>query len=147
MTKLASPQIDVVARCDCGAVAIAVKGPVLSMFYCGCENCQKVSGGGHSAVVLLPEAAVTVEGPTNAFGRPAASGARFTRWFCPGCGVTVRAASSRAAGLTILPAGLLAGANDWFVPNQLIFASQHPHWDEVDPNLPRHALYREETSR
>lgn len=146
MSKPAPLKLDLVTRCDCGAVEVAVKGPVLSMFYCGCENCQKVSGGGHSAVVLLPDAAVTLEGPTTAFGRPAASGARFTRWFCPGCGVTVRAASSRAPGLTILPAGLLTGANEWFAPNQLIFASQHPRWDEIDPSLPRHALYREAPS-
>ncbi len=147
MSKPAPPKLDLITRCDCGGVRVAVAGPVLSMFYCGCENCQKVSGGGHSAVVLVPEAAVKVAGPTTEFVRPAASGAQFTRWFCPGCGVTVRAASSRAPGLTILPAGLLAGANEWFAPNQLIFASQHPHWDEIDPSLPRHALYREAPSR
>lgn len=147
MSKPPSPAIDLTSRCDCGATSVTARGPVLSMFYCGCENCQKVSGGGHSAVVLLPSASVQVEGETRAFTRPAASGAEFTRWFCPGCGVTVRAASSRAPGVTILPAGLFAGANGWFAPNQLIFASQHPHWDEIDPGLPRHALYREASSR
>ncbi len=146
MTRPAPIEIDLSARCDCGAVTVAAAGPVLSMFYCGCENCQKVSGGGHSTVVLMRQEAVTVSGETTAFTRPAASGATFTRWFCPGCGVTVRAGSSRAPGLTILPAGLFAGANDWFSPNQVIFASQHPHWDEIDPTLTRHALYREASS-
>jgi hypothetical protein len=134
--------LDLSATCDCGAVTLAVNGAVAAMFQCACSNCQKVSGSGHSSVVLLPSAAVTVAGETVPFSRPAASGATFTRHFCPRCATTVWAQSSRAAGLSIIPVGLFAGENDWFAPSQLIFAESHQAWDLIDAHIPRHDRYR-----
>ena len=138
------PEIDITARCDCGAVALRVRGKVVSMFQCACENCQKVSGTGHSSAVLLPAESVEVSGATKTFARPADSGATFTRFFCPRCGTTVYAQSSRAPALRIVPAGLLAGQNAWFSPNQLIFARSHPSWDLVGDQMPRFDAYRPE---
>ncbi len=138
------PELDLAATCDGGAVSVAVRGRVTSMFQCSCTNCQTVSGSGHSSVALLPEDAVTLSGPTTGYDRPAASGATFTRRFCPVCGTTVHAASSRAPGIVIIPVGLFAGANDWFEPSQLIFATNHPAWDLIPAHLPRHAAYRPE---
>ena len=138
------PVLDLTARCDCGAVTLTARGRIVSMFQCACENCQRVSGGGHSNVVLLPADAVSTVGATKAHSRPAESGATFTRHFCPECGTTVHAQSSRAPGLRIVPAGLFAGQNDWFVPNQLIFARSHRAWDLVADHMPWHARYREE---
>lgn len=140
------PNIDLTAHCDCGAVTLTARGRVVSMFQCACENCQRVSGGGHSNAALLPEAAVSMTGETKSFARPADSGAIFTRHFCPSCGTTLLAQSSRATDLRILPVGLFAGANDWFVPNQLIFARSHRHWDLIADHLPRHEAYRQERS-
>lgn len=117
------------------------------MFLCSCEHCQKVSGGGHSSVVLLPSDAVTIDGATQSYARAAASGAVFTRQFCPECGTTICAFSSRAPALRIVPAGLFAGHNEWFAPNQLIFARSHPDWDHIPEGLTRHDTYREEESR
>mgnify|MGYP000950463708 CR=1 FL=1 len=144
MSTNSLPELDLGASCDCGAVTLAVKGRVVSMFQCGCQNCQKVSGSGHASVVLLPVEAVRTVGATKSFVRPAASGAMFTRHFCPECGTTVFAESSRAPAFRIVPAGLFAGQNDWYAPNQLIFARSHPAWDLVADHLPRHAAYRPE---
>jgi len=144
MSSAEHPEIDLTAHCDCGAVTLTAKGRVVSMFQCACANCQRVSGGGHSSVTLLPAAAVSVAGETISHARPADSGATFTRHFCLRCGTTVLAISSRAPALAILPVGLFAGQNDWFIPNQLIFSRSHPHWDLVADHLPRHERYREE---
>lgn len=114
------------------------------MFQCACRNCQKVSGSGHSSVVLLPVEAVRVVGATKSHVRSADSGATFTRHFCPECGTTVYAESSRAPAFRILPVGLFAAENDWFAPNQLIFARAHQHWDLVDGAMPHHQAYRPE---
>ncbi|WP_092422080.1 GFA family protein [Devosia crocina] len=129
-------------RCDCGAVTVSVTGRVVSMFQCACENCQRSSGGGHSSVALFETSAVHLLGPTNSYKRSAASGATFTRHFCPRCGTTVWALSSRAPGLIILPIGIFAGANTWFTPNQLIFSRDHRPWDLIETHLPRHETYR-----
>lgn len=138
------PELDLTTACDCGAVSLHAHGRPISMFQCACTNCQKASGGGHSSIVLFPNAAISSTGETTSFQRPAASGATFTRHFCPHCGTTVFARSSRAPDFTIVPAGLFAGQNDWYRPNQLIFARSQMHWDLIDAHIPRHDTYRPE---
>ena len=141
------PEIDLTAHCECGAITLTARGRVLSMFLCSCRNCQKATGTGHSTVVLLPATAISLVGATKSFSRPADSGATFTRHFCPECGTTLYAQSSRAPALRMLTAGLFAGQNDWFMPNQLIFSRSHQAWDLVADHLPRHSAYRPEPSQ
>jgi len=144
MADTAHPEIDLTAQCDCGAIALTARGRVVSMFLCACRNCQKATGSGHSTVVLVPAEVIRVVGATKSFSRPAESGATFTRHFCPECGTTLYAQSSRAPAVRILTAGLFAGQNDWFAPNQLIFSRSHQAWDFVADHLPRYATYRPE---
>jgi hypothetical protein len=129
-------------RCECGAIVLHAHGRVVSMFQCSCENCQRATGTGHSSAVLLHAEALRVVGATKAFSRPAESGATFTRHFCPECGTTVLAQSSRAPALRIVPVGVFAGDDTWFKPNQLIFARSHQIWDLVADHLPWHETYR-----
>lgn len=137
------PSVDLVASCACGAVTIAFKGRVRAMFMCSCEDCQKATGTGHSTVALVAAPDVTVTGPTKSFVRKAASGAIFTRYFCPECGTPLYGASSRAPEVMMLAVGFFSGQNDWYAPNQLIFARSHRDWDLVDEALPRHQTYRD----
>lgn len=146
MRNTATPDLDLETACDCGAVTLSAKGRVISMFKCGCLHCQKVSGSGHASVVLFPADGIQVTGDTRTHARPADSGATLTRHFCPSCGTTLYAQSSRAPAFAILQAGLFAGQNAWFTPNQLIFARNHPAWDLVDTHMPHHAAYRPEKS-
>lgn len=142
MPKAEQPELDLAGRCDCGGVTVRISGPPISMFQCACKNCQRVSGGGHSSVVLMPADRVSTTGATQSYERPADSGATFTRHFCPRCGTTVYAESSRAPTIRILPVGVFAGESNWFTPNQLIFARSHADWDLVADHLPRHERYR-----
>ncbi|MCD7059980.1 GFA family protein [Pelagibacterium xiamenense] len=135
------PIIDTQATCSCGATTLTVKGPVLSMLLCACLDCQKETGTGHSAVALVKAVDVTTSGTLLAFSRPAASGATTTRHFCPQCGVTLYAQSSRAPQTMLVPAGLLGG--DWFNPNQVIFARSHTEWDTLPETIPHYETYRE----
>jgi hypothetical protein len=138
------PHVDLSARCACGAVSLHFAGPVLSMFLCSCEDCQKASGTGHSAVALARPADVIIEGVTKSFARSANSGATLTRWFCPECGTPLYARSSRAPEILMLPVGLFGAATDWYVPNQLIFARSHRDWDVLAADLPQHQTYRDQ---
>lgn len=141
MTTPDRPLLDIGTSCACGNVNLTIKGPVLSMFLCTCRDCQKETGTGHSAVALMKAVDVTVEGALSAFERPAASGATMTRYFCPGCAVTLYAQSSRARDMMLLPAGLLGG--EWFRPNQIIFSRSHREWDTLPATIPRHDTYKE----
>jgi len=137
------PIVDITTHCACGAVTLHVAGPVLSMLLCACEDCQKATGTGHSAVVLARAQDVAITGALTEFARPAESGATLTRAFCPRCGTPVVARSSRADGIVMLPAGLFGADTDWYAPSQLIFARSHRAWDEIAAALPRHQTYRE----
>mgnify|MGYP003822614833 CR=1 FL=1 len=138
------PFVEATARCACGTVQVAVRGRVLSMLMCACEDCQKATGSGHSAFALFRAADVTVTGPTHSFIRPSNSGATFTRRFCPDCGTPLCGRSSRAETITVIPVGLFGRAATWYRPNQLIFARSHHDWDAVDAALPRWQTYRDE---
>jgi hypothetical protein len=143
MERTPRPVIDVAAQCACGAVRLKFAGTVLSMFMCSCEDCQKATGAGHSAIVLARPTDVTLEGVTRSFSRLANSGATLTRTFCSQCGTPLSAQSSRAPDVVMLPVGLFgADAADWYRPNQLIFARSHRDWDEIAADLPRHETYR-----
>lgn len=141
------PLVDAEARCACGGVTVAVKGRVLSMLMCSCEDCQKATGSGHSTIALFRATDVTVTGETKSFARRANSGAIFTRWFCPTCGTPLCGRSSRAEAITVVPVGLFGRGADWYQPNQLIFARSHHDWDVVDAALPQWQTYRDEERR
>lgn len=146
MSTQTRPEIDAVARCACGAVSVATHGTVRSMFLCACEDCQRATGTGHSAVFLMRAGDVEVTGETHSYTVLAASGAEMTRWTCATCGTPVYAQSSRATTLVNLPVGLFGpAAAEWFAPNQVLFARTLRPWDTIDPALPRHATYREST--
>lgn len=143
MTNAPRPIIDLTATCACGAVTMSVSGPIVSMLQCSCLDCQRATGAGHADVAAMRADAIRVEGATKSFNRRSASGAIFTRHFCPECGTGIYGQSSRAPALRMFMVGFFAGQNDWFAPNQLIFARSHPHWDLIADHLPRHATYRE----
>lgn len=143
MSHPARPGLEISARCACGAVTVAVNGPVLSMLICSCEDCQKATGTGHSSIAMVRQADFSIEGETRAFARPADSGATFTRYFCPQCGTHLYGRSSRWADGILLPIGLFGSDTEWFVPNQLIFARSLRGWDVVPPDLPQHETYRQ----
>lgn len=138
--------IDEVAHCACGGITVAASGDVLSMFLCACEDCQRASGSGHAAALLLRTEAVSIAGERRSHDVIAHSGATMRRWFCAACGTPVAAQSSRAAGVTTLPAGLFAGAA-WFRPRHLLFARSLRPWDSIEPALPRHQTYPERETR
>ncbi|UXN72478.1 GFA family protein [Devosia sp. A8/3-2] len=143
MSKPDRLMVDVTAACACGAVEMTLRGRVLSMLVCSCPDCQRATGTGHSTVALAPAEAVTVNGTTANFARPADSGAIFTRHFCPTCGTPLYGQSSRAPDLHMIPVGFFAGQNQWFDPTQLIFARSQQARDSVADHLPVHQTYRE----
>lgn len=143
MTSLTRPTVDITAQCACGAVQMSMRGTIASMLLCSCLDCQRASGSGHSAVALVPAMALAVTGESRSFDRPSDSGATFTHYFCPHCGTPLYGQSSRAATMRMVGVGFFAGQNDWFAPNQLIFARSQQEWDLVADHLPRHQRYRD----
>lgn len=147
MSSPKRPTIDVTARCACDRVQMSVRGPVVSMLMCSCLDCQRATGSGHASVALVPAEALTVTGDNKAFDRPSDSGATFTRYFCPECGTPLYGHSSRAPDIRMVAVGFFAGQNDWYEPNQLIFARSRQAWDLIADHLPQHQTYRQGSTR
>lgn len=142
MSRENQVSVDVRNSCPCGALTMAIAGPVDAMFMCACLHCQQATGTGHSAVALVAEQHLTVSGQAASFSRPSASGATFTRHFCAHCGTPLYGQSSRAPSIGLVAAGFFAGNNAWFIPNQLIFARTRQGWDAIADHLPQHQTYR-----
>ena len=126
---------------------MSISGPVVSMLMCSCLDCQRASGSGHATVALVPAAVMSITGETKTFDRPSDSGATFTRHFCPNCGTPLYGQSSRAPEMRMIPVGFFAGQNDWYEPNQLIFARSRQAWDLIADHLPQHQTYRQGAAR
>lgn len=142
MTGTARPIVDIAAACACGAVTVEVTGTVYSMFMCACEDCQKASGTGHSAAFVVDPSSLAVLGPVRSFDRVSASGAIFTRTFCPGCGTPLYGRSSRNNRAAMIPVGLFGSAAAvFYAPKQLIFSRSHRDWDAIAADLPCHETY------
>lgn len=146
MSNHMRPQVELAAKCACGAASIVVSGIVHVMLLCSCEDCQKATGAGHSAAAFVDATDVKVTGTLKSYGRPADSGAILTRYFCPECGTPIYGQSSRALRFMMLQVGLFGAETKWFVPNQLIFARSHRQWDEIGERLARHDTYRQKAT-
>ena len=70
--------------CLCGAVRLVAAGRPYRVGICHCMDCRKHHGALFFAAAIFPEAAVTVQGETWAYG---------ARHFCPRCGSSVFARS------------------------------------------------------
>lgn len=136
------PAVDMSASCACGAVTVSVRGTVLSMIMCACNDCQRATGTGHATIAIFGRDSVGVEGETRSFGVIADSGATLTRHFCPICGTPLFGVSSRREDRINLPVGLFGGQSDWFAPTQVIFSRTSRAWDLFPGHLPRHDTYR-----
>jgi hypothetical protein len=92
---------------------------------------------------MVPSSALNIIGGPASFARPAESGATLSQHFCSSCGTPLYSQSSRAPDIRLIPVGLFAGHNEWFVPRHLIFARRHQVWDMIGVDIPQHQRYPE----
>ena len=72
--------------CACGAIRYDVSAEPTFMLNCHCRDCQRASGSGFAAIVVVPKSAVTIEGQPRFHAVVGESGAKVERGFCPTCG-------------------------------------------------------------
>ncbi len=124
--------------CVCGAVRYECSAKPVAMFKCHCRDCQRVSGGPYSAVVLMlaPDFRLT-KGQLRFYSTRSLKGGDHKRGFCSECG-------SRITGSPSEKIGILAGSLDdptWFQPTMEIFACDVQPWDCVDSNAVQFEQY------
>ena len=121
--------------CHCKAVRYVCNAEPQVAGHCQCTDCRRFSGSGHSSHMLVPEAAVELNGSAKGYAAPADSGNIVTRYFCPACGAPVYSTNSGMPGAMFLRASSLDDPAR-FRPQMVVWTRSAPAWDHVDPNLP-----------
>ena len=121
---------ELTGRCLCGAVSYVANAEPLMMLNCHCRDCQRASGSGYAAVVVVPVGSVQMTGELQFHEQAGDEGNVVQRGFCPSCGSRMANKLGRVPGIL----GLMAGSLDdpsLFKPAMEIFtASAHP-WDHM----------------
>lgn len=121
--------------CACGAIRYECSVEPIVMGNCHCRDCQRSSGAGYSAAILVPNASVKlVKGEPKYHAVKAASGRTSRRGFCAECGSPLFADNSSGSGMMAIKAGSLDDPS-WFKPMADIWTSSAQPWDHMNPDL------------
>ena len=93
--------------CACGAIHYACNADPFVMFNCHCRDCQRASGGGYAAKVIVPKTAVQMRGELRYHKIVGSAGKTIERGFCPTCGSHVTDKLERLPNILALQAGSL----------------------------------------
>jgi len=133
--------LPITGGCVCGAVRYECTAKPLMMLNCHCRDCQQISGGPYTPVVIVPLGAFKItKGQLQHYPTPSLAGGHNLRGFCPNCGSRLTGAENPEKGFIGLTASSLDDPT-WFKPTMDIFVSDAQHWDLLDPDSPKHQQY------
>ena len=127
--------------CACGAVRYESTAAPVMMFHCHCRDCQRATGGAHSALVIVPmEAFHLRQGEPRFHASPSEAAGMTRRAFCPECGAPVFGKPDAAPHIVALHAASLDDPS--------AFQSQMDVWtcdalpgEAMDPATPKFEKY------
>lgn len=121
--------------CLCGQVRFRLTAEPIASRICWCRDCQRISSNG-TVNIVVPTAAMEVDGTLGEYISTADSGNQITRRFCPRCGTQLFADSTGRAGATVVRLGTLDDPSS-VRPSANIWSSSAPAWACLDPALER----------
>jgi len=119
--------------CACRAIRYETEADPVVMLNCHCRDCQRASGAGYGAFVVLPKAAVRFAGERRYYKTVGNAGRAVERGFCPTCGSPVAAKLERMPDVIALSA---AGLDDpsRYKPAMDMFTAGAWNWDHMPPD-------------
>ena len=128
--------------CACGAIRYECRAQPLRMVNCHCRDCQRASGSGYSATVVVPaDAVLLLRGDCREHRIELENGHMARRQFCGACGTPLFAASSARPGLVGVKAASLDDPS-WFAAEADVWVASAQPWDHMDPAIPKFAKNR-----
>jgi len=122
--------------CMCGAIRYECEAEPIAMGNCHCRDCQRATGSGFAAAVLVPISAVKISGEVKYHEVTGDSGAIVRRGFCSNCGARLFGQPAAAPDILDIMAGSLDDPS-WFRPQADIYVASAQPWDYMNPNLPK----------
>ena len=124
--------------CACGAIRYECDADPIIMMNCHCRDCQKASGSGYAAIVVVPKAAVKIRGEPRYHKVIGQSGKATERGFCTNCGSPMTVTSERRPDVLGLQAGSLDDPST-YQPMMDVFTSSSQPWDQMDVKLQKYS--------
>ena len=123
--------------CLCGGVRFMFTLPHIRFNCCHCNSCQKSTGAGHAANILVSIDQFQWLAGEDLIQRftDQASNPGFHRWFCSHCGGPVPRPSRNGQGI-VIQAGLLDSPLG-LQPERNIYWSEHPDWFVPMDTIPK----------
>jgi hypothetical protein len=124
--------------CVCGEVRYECGSKPLIMLNCHCRDCQQISGGPYTPVVVVPFKAFRItKGAVRHYATPSLAGGHNLRGFCGNCGSRLTGAENPERGIIGITASSLDDPS-WFKPVMDIYVADAQSWDLMAPELPKH---------
>ncbi|GFO71277.1 hypothetical protein BJAS_P0635 [Bathymodiolus japonicus methanotrophic gill symbiont] len=121
-------------QCLCSSVQYEIEGEPQLSFLCQCRQCQKITGTGHSAELVVSEKVVSIAGKLQGYEMKSDNGNTVVSQFCPTCGNPIYKKSAGFPSLLFFHAATLESPNI-FNPQRVFWASSSQSWDFIDPEL------------
>jgi len=122
--------------CLCGQVRYEIAPPLLFVSQCCCRDCQKATGTGHTTIVGINRAQLTISGPIKIYTNRGESGLGVSRHFCDNCGGRIFTSGDLPGAVIMIQAGSLDEPSA-IAPQNVIYVKDAVAWDFFDPALPR----------
>ncbi|HWU14258.1 MAG TPA: GFA family protein [Caulobacter sp.] len=123
------------ASCHCHGVRLTCVGDPRKVSMCCCVDCQRRTGSAFSVAVFFSNEQVTVDGKTQTYARPSASGFAVTFHFCPACGSNLFWRPQRMPDRIGIAIGAFADP-DFPGPQQVVWTKDRQTWLDLPAHLP-----------
>ena len=117
-------------RCQCGAASFTLAAAPLLTYACHCHSCQQRTGSAFSMGLVVPLAALQLDGELVAWSRRADSGQVNTRYSCIDCGNIIYGVGESNPDLAKLQAGLLDDTSA-LAPEIHLWTSSRQRWFDI----------------
>jgi hypothetical protein len=120
-------------HCLCGAISYRFEGEPIVVAICHCDDCQRHSGAAYSVNLVVPRAALEIEGtPKVNETTGTESGNKRERLFCGDCGSPVFTMLAEQPDIAIVKAGTLDDRSG-FAPTVEVWCRNAHEWVSPDP--------------
>lgn len=121
-------------RCLCGGVSFECDAEPLSMKYCHCDTCRKVTGSAFNIGVGVPIESLKVRGTAQSYTHTNEQGHDVTREFCSTCGSPL---FTRGRNTVWIRAGSLENA-EGLKPTAEMWTELAVPWARIPDDIPRY---------